>query len=120
MSDIVPLYDAHAAASNNYPYVPPQAPERQAVDPRQPIVFNPPTFAVTHPIPSGSVYESMMTALGGFCGAFGQIPGCFCCPNPFKVVRQGEIALVARFGRYYKTADPGLVKVNPLTEKIRP
>ncbi|KAJ1928234.1 hypothetical protein FBU59_007147, partial [Linderina macrospora] len=81
--------------------------------------FNPPKFAVTHNIKSESTYESLMTGLGNFFGTFGQIPGCFCCPNPFKEVRQGSIGLVSRFGRYYKTADPGLVNVNPFTEKVR-
>ncbi|KAJ1958004.1 hypothetical protein EC988_000537 [Linderina pennispora] len=81
--------------------------------------FNPPKFAVTHNIRSESAYESVMTGLGNFFGAFGQVPGLFCCPNPFKEVRQGSIGLVSRFGRYYKTADPGLVNVNPLTEKVR-
>ncbi|KAJ1937430.1 hypothetical protein EC988_007892, partial [Linderina pennispora] len=83
------------------------------------VEFNPPKFSVTHNIKSESAYESVMTGLGNFFGTFGQIPGCFCCPNPFKAVPQGTIALVSRFGRYYKTADPGLVNVNPLTENVR-
>ncbi|KAI9504384.1 hypothetical protein BX070DRAFT_238910 [Coemansia spiralis] len=59
-----------------------------------------------------------MNGLGDFFGFFGQIPCCFCCPNPFKEIPQGYIGLVSRFGRYYKTADPGLVSVNPMTEKV--
>ncbi|KAJ2001073.1 hypothetical protein H4R26_004315 [Coemansia thaxteri] len=97
------------ADSNDCGYAPPKAPvtrlQRSA-------------FAVTHDIPTGNTYEKMMTSLGSFLGAFGQIPGCFCCPNPFKEVSQGRTALVSRFGRYFKTADPGLVSVNPLTESI--
>ncbi|ORX74368.1 hypothetical protein DL89DRAFT_264263 [Linderina pennispora] len=61
--------------------------------------FNPPKFAVTHNIRSESAYESVMTGLGNFFGAFGQVPGLFCCPNPFKEVRQGSIGLV----RYVST-----------------
>ncbi|KAJ1948974.1 hypothetical protein FBU59_001351 [Linderina macrospora] len=83
------------------------------------VEFNPPKFAVTHELKSESTYESLMTGLGNFFGTFGQIPCCFFCPNPFKAVPQGTIALVSRFGRYYKTADPGLVNVNPLTENVR-
>ncbi|KAJ1718863.1 hypothetical protein LPJ53_006254, partial [Coemansia erecta] len=60
-----------------------------------------------------------MSALGTFFGGFGQIPCCFCCPNPYKEVPEGNTALVSRFGRYYKAADPGLVHVNPLTETVR-
>ncbi|KAJ2880166.1 hypothetical protein IWW38_005994, partial [Coemansia aciculifera] len=111
MSDTVPLYESNAAATAtaNRGYEPP----------RRQLEFNPPKFAAVHPIQSGSFYESAMTAIGNCCGAFGQIPGCFCCPNPFKEVPQGKIGLVTRFGRYYKTADPGLVEVNPLTESVR-
>ncbi|KAJ2026322.1 hypothetical protein IWW57_003077 [Coemansia sp. S610] len=119
MSDIVPLYDSNAPrATSSSGYVPPQAATAQTGGNRRQLEFNPPKFAAVHPIESGSTYESLMTAIGNFCGAFGQIPGCFCCPNPFKEVKQGKIGLVTRFGRYYKTADPGLVKVNPLTEKV--
>ncbi|KAJ2535237.1 hypothetical protein EV175_006939, partial [Coemansia sp. RSA 1933] len=34
-------------------------------------------------------------------------------------VDQGNIGLISRFGRYYKTADPGLVYVNPMSESIK-
>ncbi|KAJ1811904.1 hypothetical protein LPJ60_006661, partial [Coemansia sp. RSA 2675] len=119
MSDIVPLYDSNAPrATSSSGYVPPQAATAQTGGNRRQLEFNPPKFAAVHPIESGSTYESLMTAIGNFFGAFGQIPGCFCCPNPFKEVKQGKIGLVTRFGRYYKTADPGLVKVNPLTEEV--
>ncbi|KAJ2910955.1 hypothetical protein GGI21_000341 [Coemansia aciculifera] len=104
-------------ANNNYGsnnagasgYAPPAAPTAR---------FSPPKFAVVHPIQPENTYERVITAIGDFIGGFGQIPGCFCCPNPFKEVPQGRIALVSRFGRYYKTADPGLVSVNPLTEGL--
>ncbi|KAJ2018045.1 hypothetical protein GGI03_005924 [Coemansia sp. RSA 2337] len=118
MSDIVPLYESNAARTSTSGYVPPQVATTQTGVARKQLEFNPPKFAAVHPIESGSAYESMMTAIGNFCGAFGQIPGCFCCPNPFKEVKQGNIGLVSRFGRYYRTSDPGLVKVNPLTEKV--
>ncbi|KAL1925990.1 hypothetical protein VTP01DRAFT_7186 [Rhizomucor pusillus] len=70
-------------------------------------------------IPHGC-YGSMMNALGeiiGFCGSFPCIP---CCPNPYKRVRQGTVGLVSRFGKFYKFVDPGLVKINPVTESLKP
>ncbi|KAF9918512.1 hypothetical protein BX616_008213 [Lobosporangium transversale] len=41
-----------------------------------------------------------------------------CCPNPYKTIEQGTIGLVTRFGRYYKTVDPGLIRLNPYTERV--
>ncbi|KAI9807143.1 MAG: hypothetical protein M1825_005861 [Sarcosagium campestre] len=63
-------------------------------------------------------YGSMITHLGsciGFCGA---IPCCIVCPNPYKPVSQGQVGLVTKFGRFYRAVDPGLVKINPLSEKL--
>lgn len=62
----------------------------------------------------------MMNALGSCCGFFGSIPCCFCCPNPYKRVPQGYVGLVSRFGKFYKCVDPGLIKINPFTEEVRP
>ncbi|ORE08788.1 hypothetical protein BCV72DRAFT_288202 [Rhizopus microsporus var. microsporus] len=64
-------------------------------------------------------YGNMMNGLGSIIGAFGTIPGCFCFPNPYKPVRQGSVGLISRFGKFYKCVDPGLVKINPLTETIK-
>ncbi|KAJ2657019.1 hypothetical protein IWW48_004733 [Coemansia sp. RSA 1200] len=104
--------EAPVAAANTSTatgYVPPEAPPR----------FESRKFATEHPIRSENGYDRMMNGLGNFFGSFGQIPCCFCCPNPFKEVPQGYIGMVSKFGRYYKTADPGLVAVNPMTEKIQ-
>ncbi|KAJ5924476.1 hypothetical protein N7466_008663 [Penicillium verhagenii] len=63
-------------------------------------------------------YSQLIHNLGaciGFCGA---IPCCICCPNPFKPVDQGQVGLVSRFGRFERSVDPGLVKVNPLSEHL--
>jgi regulator of protease activity HflC (stomatin/prohibitin superfamily) len=35
------------------------------------------------------------------------------------VVEQGAVGLISRFGRYYKSVDPGLVRINVFTEKLR-
>ncbi|KAL7420316.1 hypothetical protein Q5752_005285 [Cryptotrichosporon argae] len=62
-------------------------------------------------------YGSMLSGLGSCIGCIGQIP---CCPlpNPFKQVSQGSVGLVSRFGQFYKSVDPGLVKVNVCSESI--
>lgn len=41
------------------------------------------------------------------------------CPNPYKSIEQGTIGLVTRFGRFYKTVDPGLIRLNPYTETVQ-
>ncbi|KAJ2759588.1 hypothetical protein H4S06_002153 [Coemansia sp. BCRC 34490] len=116
LNDTIPSYQETGAATTSYaPPAPPADPGRGR---SAPATFNPPKFAVVHPISADSFYENMMNGLGNFFGFFGQIPCCFCCPNPFKEVNQGHIGLVSRFGRYYKTADPGLVYINPMSESI--
>lgn len=47
-----------------------------------------------------SWYANMIHSLGSCLGGMGAIPCCFCCPNPFKPVPQGEVGLVSKFGRY--------------------
>jgi len=63
-------------------------------------------------------YGSMINTLGSCIGTMGAIPCCVCCPNPFKQVHQGNVGLVTKFGKFYKAVDPGLVKINPLSERI--
>ncbi|KAI8394295.1 uncharacterized protein BYT42DRAFT_554124 [Radiomyces spectabilis] len=80
-----------------------------------------PTYARELPlgddIPHG-FYGGMMNAIGECLGFFGSFPCCICFPNPYKRVKQGKVGLVSRFGKFYKCVDPGLVKVNPVTESI--
>ncbi|GAA6042657.1 hypothetical protein JCM8097_008272 [Rhodosporidiobolus ruineniae] len=64
-------------------------------------------------------YGGMVNCLGTIMGGLGSIPCCFCFPNPFRTVQQGSVGLVTRFGKFYKAVDPGLVKINPLSEKLR-
>ncbi|KAJ1667551.1 hypothetical protein IW140_002131 [Coemansia sp. RSA 1813] len=87
--------------------------------PKMPTTFAPRKFAVEHPVVSESGYDRMMNGLGNCLGSFGQLPFCCCCTNPYRNVPQGFVGLVSRFGRYYKTADPGLVSVNTKTETIK-
>jgi erythrocyte band 7 integral membrane protein len=63
-------------------------------------------------------YGAMINCLGEVIGTLGAIPCCICCPNPFKKVNQGNVGLVTKFGRFYKAVDPGLVKINPLSEHL--
>lgn len=63
-------------------------------------------------------YGSMIHALGAAIGFLGAIPCCILCPNPYKPVNQGYVGLVTKFGRFYRAVDPGLVKINPLSERL--
>ncbi|TKA51549.1 hypothetical protein B0A53_05230 [Rhodotorula sp. CCFEE 5036] len=72
-----------------------------------------PSYAQTLPVSDieHGCYGSMINCLGAIAGGLGSIPCCFCCPNPFKTVKQGSVGLVTRFGQFYKAVDPGLTKV---------
>jgi hypothetical protein len=61
---------------------------------------------------------AIVNALGNCIGTCGAIPCCVICPNPYKPVSQGMVGLVTKFGRFYRAVDPGLVRVNPLSEKL--
>jgi len=63
-------------------------------------------------------YGSMINTLGSCIGCLGAIPCCVICPNPYKPVSQGNVGLVTKFGRFYRAVDPGLVKINPLSERL--
>lgn len=63
-------------------------------------------------------YGSMINTLGNCVGTFGAVPCCIICPNPYKPVSQGNVGLVTKFGRFYRAVDPGLVKINPLSERL--
>ncbi|KAJ9610814.1 hypothetical protein H2200_005591 [Cladophialophora chaetospira] len=63
-------------------------------------------------------YGSMINSLGNCIGFLGAVPCCIICPNPYKPVSQGNVGLVTKFGRFSRAVDPGLVKVNPLSERL--
>lgn len=71
-----------------------------------------------HMIVSFSAYTVAVNTLGSCIGCLGAIPCCVVCPNPYKPVDQGNVGLVTKFGRFYRAVDPGLVKINPLSEKL--
>jgi len=64
------------------------------------------------------VYGGFIDVLGTCVGFLGAIPCCIVCPNPYKPVGQGNVGLVTKFGRFYRAVDPGLVKINPISEKL--
>ncbi|WEW55019.1 hypothetical protein PRK78_000446 [Emydomyces testavorans] len=83
-----------------------------------------PSYAqvLRHPTDSGAGhgwYAGLIHGLGEVIGCLGAIPCCFCCPNPFRPVDQGHVGLVTRFGRFERAVDPGLVKVNVLSERLK-
>ncbi|KAF2711629.1 hypothetical protein K504DRAFT_465378 [Pleomassaria siparia CBS 279.74] len=63
-------------------------------------------------------YGGMINTLGSCIGTLGAIPCCIVCPNPYKPVHQGNVGLVTKFGRFARAVDPGLVKINPLSEQL--
>lgn len=63
-------------------------------------------------------YGGMINALGAVIGTCGAVPCCIICPNPYRPVQQGNVGLVTKFGRFTRAVDPGLVKVNPLSERL--
>ncbi|CEJ79914.1 Putative Stomatin family protein [[Torrubiella] hemipterigena] len=75
------------------------------------------TIVATDANPKGW-YGSMINGLGACIGTMGAVPCCICCPNPYKSVQQGNVGLVTKFGRFYRAVDPGLVKINPLSETL--
>ncbi|EXJ87902.1 hypothetical protein A1O1_04829 [Capronia coronata CBS 617.96] len=90
-----------------------EPPRREDLQPSYAQILQGDTDVETH-----GWYGSMINSLGnciGFCGA---IPCCIICPNPYKPVSQGNVGLVTKFGRFYRAVDPGLVKINPLSERL--
>lgn len=63
-------------------------------------------------------YGSMIQMLGTVLGTCGAVPCCVVCPNPYKPVTQGNVGLITKFGRFSRAVDPGLVRINPLSEKL--
>ncbi|POS84202.1 SPFH domain/Band 7 family protein [Erysiphe pulchra] len=63
-------------------------------------------------------YGNMISCLGSFIGTLGAIPCCIIFPNPYKSIPQGNVGLVTKFGRFHHAVDPGLIRVNPLSERL--
>ncbi|OCL03429.1 hypothetical protein AOQ84DRAFT_227437 [Glonium stellatum] len=112
-----PIGDLNGGASRkraDEPIVKVQPPRREDLQPSYARVIKPDDAdADTH-----GWYGSMINALGTCIGTMGAIPCCIVCPNPYKPVSQGNVGLVTKFGRFARAVDPGLVKVNPLSENL--
>ncbi|KAI9852941.1 MAG: hypothetical protein M1838_003735 [Thelocarpon superellum] len=96
-----------------HPIVSVQPPRREDLQPQYAQ-----TLAAEEGADAHGWYGNMINSLGSCIGFMGAIPGCVCCPNPYKPVSQGNVGLVTKFGRFYRAVDPGLVKINPLSEKL--
>lgn len=114
-----PLSDSTASstrrnANSAEPIVKVQPPRREDLQPSYAQVIKPDTEDASQ----HGWYGSMIDALGSCIGTLGAIPCCIVCPNPYKPVGQGNVGLVTKFGRFARAVDPGLVKVNPLSENL--
>ena len=103
-----------AATTNSGPLVVVQPPQRGDL---QPSYAQQIQHDDTNPSNNGW-YAKMKDTLGRMIGTAGAIPGLFCFPNPYKEVKQGQVGLVMKFGRFERAVDPGLVKINPLSESL--
>jgi len=104
---------APTAPSSERPLVSVVPPRREDLQPSYAQLLPPQEDDGTH-----GWYGSMVNTCGSIIGFMGAIPCCICCPNPYKPVSQGNVGLVTKFGRFYRAVDPGLVKINPLSEKL--
>ncbi|KAH8600730.1 hypothetical protein B0O99DRAFT_563739 [Bisporella sp. PMI_857] len=98
---------------NDNPIITVQPPKREDLQPSYAQTLSGDNDAGAH-----GWYGSMITGLGSVIGTLGAIPCCIICPNPYKPVSQGKVGLVTKFGRFYRAVDPGLVKINPLSERL--
>ncbi|KAK0660351.1 putative band 7 family protein R614 [Lasiodiplodia hormozganensis] len=114
-----PLSDSTASSArrirdnSDEPIVKVQPPRREDLQPSYAQVLKPEAEDSGH-----GWYGAMIDTLGSCIGTLGAIPCCLCCPNPYKPVSQGNVGLVTKFGRFARAVDPGLVKVNPLSENL--
>jgi hypothetical protein len=95
------------------PLVKVQPPRREDLQPSYARVIKPDDGDAEH-----DWYEAMINSLGSCIGTLGAFPCCIVCPNPYKPVSQGNVGLVTKFGRFERAVDPGLVRVNPLSENL--
>lgn len=102
------------APISDMPIVKVQPPRREDLQPSYAQVIKPDTEDAS----TTGWYAGMIDNLGSCLGSFGAVPCCIFCPNPYKPVSQGNVGLVTRFGRFSRAVDPGLVRVNPLSESL--
>lgn len=80
-----------------------------------------PSFAqeIAYPAGKNSFYEGFYTAVGNCLGTIGAFPGCCCFPNAYQTVPMGSVGLISRYGKFYKSVDPGLHFVLPVVENLQ-
>jgi erythrocyte band 7 integral membrane protein len=111
-----PLTDSRNGTNvpHNKPFIHVEPPRREDLQPAYATVLKPDREdAGGH-----GWYGSMINTLGTVIGTCGAVPCCVICPNPYRPVQQGTVGLVTKFGRFSRAVDPGLVKVNPLSERL--
>lgn len=110
----IDLHSEHRAPRSEQPLIKVEPPRREDLQPSYARVIKPDTEDASQ----HGWYGSMINTLGGCIGTMGAIPCCIICPNPYKPVSQGNVGLITKFGRFDRAVDPGLVKVNPLSENL--
>ncbi|KAF2200458.1 stomatin family protein-like protein [Delitschia confertaspora ATCC 74209] len=105
---------SNSAASRSAPLVQVQPPRREDLQPSYAKIIS----ADDPASDNHGWYGGMINGLGACMGNLGAIPCCIVCPNPYKPVSQGNVGLITKFGRFARAVDPGLVKVNPLSENL--
>ncbi|KAK5678830.1 hypothetical protein LTS10_008485 [Elasticomyces elasticus] len=113
-SSKAPLSLNGSSRRTDEPLVKVQPPRREDLQPSYAQVIHPDTQDDSQ----HGWYGSMIDSLGHCLGTLGAVPCCVCFPNPYKPVAQGNVGLVTKFGRFARAVDPGLVKVNPLSEQL--
>ncbi|KAF2083486.1 membrane protease subunit, stomatin/prohibitin like protein [Saccharata proteae CBS 121410] len=109
-----PLSSDASGSRSVDPIVKVQPPRREDLQPSYAQVIKPDTEDESQ----HGWYGAMINSLGSCVGTLGAIPCCIVCPNPYKPVAQGNVGLITKFGRFSRAVDPGLVKVNPLSENL--
>jgi erythrocyte band 7 integral membrane protein len=67
---------------------------------------------------SNQFYEGCLTNCGLIGGFISNWICCCCCESPYKIVHEGTVGVVQKFGKYSKLYAPGLYYINPCTEAM--
>jgi erythrocyte band 7 integral membrane protein len=67
---------------------------------------------------SNPLYESCLTGVGLVSGFISNWMCCICCESPYKIIQEGNVGVVQKFGKFAKLYAPGLYYINPCTETM--